>query len=141
MALYQCIVSFNSLVYFQRYGPDKLFNTTITKESYSVNTGDRVTILALCASLMVLYHSMYQVSFISIVYFQRYAPDKLFIAKMKQGSNNVNTVDMVMVFALCHSISVSSFIKLSSILLKIAPDESVTDGRTKQQLFALPQGA
>ena len=37
--------------------------------------------------------SMYEVSFSSLVYFQRYAPDKLFIAKMKKGSNSVNTFD------------------------------------------------
>ena len=35
--------------------------------------------------------SMYQVSFNSLVYCQKYAPDKLFIAKIKKGSNSVNT--------------------------------------------------
>ena len=45
---------------------------------------------------------MYQVSLNSFVYFQRYAPDKLFIAKMKKGSNSVNTVDRVMVLAFCN---------------------------------------
>ena len=34
------------------------------------------------------------------MYLQRYAPDKLFIAKMKKGNNSVNTVDRVTVLAL-----------------------------------------
>ena len=34
---------------------------------------------------------MYQVSFNSLLHFQRYAPDKLYIAKIKMGSNSVNT--------------------------------------------------
>ena len=73
-------VSCHSLVYFQRYAPDKLFTVKIKKGSNSVNTVDRVTILALCTSADGP-HSMYQVSFNSRVYFQRYAPNKLFIAK------------------------------------------------------------
>ena len=43
---------------------------------------------------------MYQVSFNSLLYFQRYALDKLFIAKIKKESNSVNTGDRVMVRAL-----------------------------------------
>ena len=39
--------------------------------------------------------SIYQVSFNSLLYFQRYAPDKLFIAKIKKGSNSVTTCDFV----------------------------------------------
>ena len=46
LSIYQ--VSFNSLLYFQPYGPDKLFTAKIKKESNSVNTGDRVMVLALC---------------------------------------------------------------------------------------------
>ena len=46
---------------------------------------------------------IYQVSFSSLVYFLRYAPDMLFIAKMKKGYNSVNTVDRVMLLALCNS--------------------------------------
>ena len=58
---------------------------------------------------------MCQVSLKSLVSFQRYAPHKLFIAKMKwrvnavanmkKGSNSVNTVDvdMVLGLALCNS--------------------------------------
>ena len=45
--------------------------------------------------------SRYQVSFNSLVDFQRDTPDKLFIAKIKKGSNSVNTVDRVMIFAFC----------------------------------------
>ena len=41
--------------------------------------------------------SMYQVLFNSFLYFQRYAPDKLNIAKMRKGSNFVNTFDRVIV--------------------------------------------
>ena len=46
--------------------------------------------------------SIYQVSFNSRLYFQRYALDKLFIAKIKKGSNSVNTGDRVMVLAFCN---------------------------------------
>ena len=46
--------------------------------------------------------SMYQVSFNSLLYLQRYAPDKLFTAKIKKGSNSVNTGDRVMVLAFCN---------------------------------------
>ena len=70
--------------------------------SNSVNTGDRVMILAFCITSDGPL-SMYQVSFNSLVYFQRYAPDKLFIAKMKKGSNSVSPVDRVMVLAMCNS--------------------------------------
>ena len=44
--------------------------------------------------------SMYQVSFNSLVYFQRSTPDKLFIEKNKKGSNYVNTVDRAMILAI-----------------------------------------
>ena len=43
--------------------------------------------------------SMYQVLFNSLLYFQRSAPEKLFIAKIKKGSNSVNTGDRVKVLA------------------------------------------
>ena len=45
---------------------------------------------------------MYQVSSDSLVYFQRYAPDNLFIAKKKKGSNSIYTVERVMILALCN---------------------------------------
>ena len=108
LSVYQ--VSFSPLVYFQRYAPDKLFIAKIKKESNSVRIGGRVIGLALCSSP----HgplSVYRVSFYSLVYLQRYAPDKLFSAKIRKGSNSVNTSDRVMVFALCNfphgSLSVS----------------------------------
>ena len=55
---------------------------------------DRVMILAFCTSSDDPL-SMYQDSFNSLLYFQRYAPDKLIIAKIKKGSNPVNTGDRV----------------------------------------------
>ena len=97
--LLMCQVSFNSLVYFQRYTPNKLLIVKIKKDSNSVNTVDRVTVFALCTFADGPL-SMYQVSLNSLVYLQRYAPDKLFIAKIKKGNNSLNTVDRVMVLAL-----------------------------------------
>ena len=63
-------VSFNSLLYFQRYAPDKLFNAK--KGSNSLNTGDRVMVLVFCYSPL----SVYQVSLNNFQNFYRYAPDK-----------------------------------------------------------------
>ena len=62
----------------------------ISKGSNSVSTGDRVMNFAL---LNFLYAplSVYQVSFSSFVYFQRYAPYKFFMTKIKKGSSSVNT--------------------------------------------------
>ena len=57
-------------------------------------------VLALCTS-SDSHLSMYQVSFKSLPYFQRYAPDKPFTAKIKKGSNSLNTGDRVMVLAFC----------------------------------------
>ena len=68
-------------------------------------TCDRVTVHALCNSSDGRL-TMYQVSFNSLLYFQSYAPDKLFIAKIKKGSNSENTGDKAMVLALCNSIMV-----------------------------------
>ena len=45
--------------------------------------------------------SMYQVLFNSFLYFQRYVSDKLNIAKIRKGSNSVNTFDRVMVLTFC----------------------------------------
>ena len=59
-----------------------------------------VTILALCTFADGPL-SMYQVSISLLVFFQRYSPDSLFIAKIKKRSNSVNTFDIVMVLALC----------------------------------------
>ena len=64
--------------------------------------------------------SMYQVSFDSLLDFQKYAPHKFNIAKIRKGNNSINTDDTVMVLAFCTSphspLTVSSFIYLSSIL-------------------------
>ena len=74
--------------------------------------------------------SMYKVSFNSLLYVQRCALDKLFNAKIKKGSNSINTDDRVMVLAFCNflhgslRISVSSFIYLSSILLEICSGQA-----------------
>ena len=68
----------------------------------TVITGVRVMVFAICTSSDDIL-SMYQVLFNSLPYFQRYAPDKLNIAKIRQGSNFVNTGDRVMVLAFCDS--------------------------------------
>ena len=45
--------------------------------------------------------SMYYISFNSLSSYQRNIPDKLFVAKIKNGNNSVNTGDRVMVLAFC----------------------------------------
>ena len=45
--------------------------------------------------------SMYQVSFNSFLILLELVPDKLYIAKMKKGSNSVNTIDRAKVPVLC----------------------------------------
>ena len=67
-----------------------------------VKTVDRVMILAFCISADGCL-SMHQVSFSSLVYFQRYSLDKFFIAKIKNESNSVKSVDRVTILALCSS--------------------------------------
>ena len=67
----------------------------------SVISCDTVTILALCTFSDGLL-SMYQVSLNPLPYYQSYAPDKLFTAKIKKGSNTVNPSDRVMFFAFCN---------------------------------------
>ena len=78
LSVYQ--VLFNSLVHFQRYAPEKLFIAKIEKGSNSVNTADRVMILAFCISSDGP-PSMYEVSFNSLEFFQRY--DKFLLQKLK----------------------------------------------------------
>ena len=95
-------VSFDSLLYFQRYASDKFNIAKSRKGNNSINTDDRVMVLAFYTSP----HSplsLYQVSFIYIQYFLRYAPDKLTIAKFRKGNNSVITCDRVTVLALCTS--------------------------------------
>ena len=73
-------VSYIYLQYFQRYAPDKLTIANIRKGNNSEITCDKVTVLALC-TFSDGRLSMCQVSFDSLLYFQRYAPDKLFLCK------------------------------------------------------------
>ena len=55
-----------------------------------MSTCDRIMVLAFCNySDDIL--SIYQVPCNSLLYFQKYAPDKHFIAKIRKGSNSVNT--------------------------------------------------
>ena len=120
IVLYHCIkFHLFYLQYFQRFTPDKLTIAKIRKGNKSEITCDRVTVLALCTSSDGLL-SMYQVSFNSLLYFQRYAPDKLFTAKIKKGSNSVNTGDRVMVLAFCYCLySPLSLYQVSFILSSI----------------------
>ena len=74
---------FNSVLYFQRYAPDKLNIGKIRKGSNSVNTGDRVMVLAFCDGPLSVYH----VPFNYLQYFWRYAPELLIIALIGKGSN------------------------------------------------------
>ena len=103
MTLYQC-VKFHliHLFTFRDILQTRFLLQTLNKSCNSVNTADRATLLALYTfddgPL-----SRYQVSFNALVYFQRYAPDKLFIAKMKKENNPINTVDRVMILALGNS--------------------------------------
>ena len=71
----------------------------IREGNNSVITCDKIIVLAFCTSSDGPL-SMNQVSFNSLLYFLRYAPDKLFIAK---GINFVNTGDRVTVLAFCSS--------------------------------------
>ena len=72
------------------------------REITVVITCDRVTVLALCTSSDG-HLSTYQVSFNSLLYFQRYAPDKVLIAKIKKGSNSINTGVRIMLLVFCNS--------------------------------------
>ena len=86
--------------YFNRYATEKLIIAKIKAGSNSIITCNRFTFIALCTisdgSL-----SMYQVSFDSRLYFQRYAPDKFNIAKLRKGYNSINTNDRVTVLVFC----------------------------------------
>ena len=78
------------------YSRKTYYIAKIKKGDNFVITCDRVMVLALCTSSDDLL-SMYQVLFNSLlhvnVYFQKYASNKLFIAKIKKGSNSINTGD------------------------------------------------
>ena len=136
------------------YAPDKLTTAKIRKRNnsqityFSEVTCDRVTILAVCTSSDGRL-SMYQVSFNSLLYLQRYAPDKLFTANIKMGSNSVNTGDMAMVLAFCNSphnpLSVYQVsLNYLQYFLRYAPDKSVMDrqmdGQSGNYMLSEPFG-
>ena len=54
LPLSMCQVSFNSLLYLQRYAPDKLFTAKIKKGGNSLNTGDRVMVLEIFLLVIIL---------------------------------------------------------------------------------------
>ena len=108
LSVYQVSFIFNT---FKDMLRTSLLLQRLGKEINSVITCDRVTVLALC-TFSDGHLSMYQAAFNSLLYFQRYAPDKLFIAKItdklfiakiKKGSNSINNGDRVMVLAFCNS--------------------------------------
>ena len=76
-------VSFNWLASFRDMLRTSFLLQKLKKGSNSINTVDRVTILALYTSVDGPL-SIYQVSFKTLVYFQKYAPDKVFIAKLRK---------------------------------------------------------
>ena len=83
----------NSLLYFQRYALDKLNIVELRKGSNSVNTGDRVVVLAFCDSA----HgplSVYEVPFNYLQYFKKYAPDKIILAKIEKGNNSILVIEL-----------------------------------------------
>ena len=101
-------------------------NSRRTDGQMTGQTDAQETLYALCTSSDG-HLSMYQVSFNSLLYYQRYAPDKVCIAK-------INTRYRVMALAFCNShswpsVSVPRFIYLSSILLDIYSGKKY-DGRT-----------
>ena len=103
IALYHCI-KFHLFIFntFRDMLRTSLLMQKIRKGNNSVITCDRITVFVLCTSSdgSML---MYKVSFHSLLYFQRYTPDKLFIAKIERGNNSINTGDRVMVLAFCKS--------------------------------------
>ena len=85
-------------------GSGQAYYCKIRNGNNSITACNRVTVLAHCTSSDG-HLPVYQVSFSSLLYFQRYAPGKLFIEKKKKkkknkkGSNSVNTGKRVMVLA------------------------------------------
>ena len=67
LSMYQILFYF--LLYFQIYTPDKLNIAKTRKGSNSVNTGERIMVLAFC-HFPYGHLSIYQVSFNSLIYFQ-----------------------------------------------------------------------
>ena len=61
-------VSFDLLLHFQNYAPDKLNIARIRKKNNSINTDDWIMILTFC-TFPDSFLSVYQVSFIYLQYF------------------------------------------------------------------------
>ena len=95
-------VSFNYLIYFQRYAPTEFNIAKIRNENNSVNTDNRVMYFTFFSSPQGPL-SLFQVTFIYLQYFQKYASDKLTIAKVRKGNNSVIICDRGTVNALCTS--------------------------------------
>ena len=104
IAFYHCI-KFHLFIFntFRDMLQTSLLLQKLEREITLKITCDRVTVLALCTSSDG-HLSMYQVSFNSLLFLQRYVLDKLFIAKMKKGSDSVNTGESVIVLAFCNSL-------------------------------------
>ena len=96
------IVSFDSLKYFKKYAPDKFISANIKKGSNSVNTCNLVTVPTLCA-ISDAHLSVYQISFNSLLYCQRHAPDNLNIAKIRKGNNSIIPTIEFRCFSFCTS--------------------------------------
>ena len=95
-------VSFNYRLYFQRYASTKFNIAKNRNENNSVNTDNRVMYFTFCSSPQGPL-SLFQVTFIYLQYFQKYASDKLTITKVRKGNNSVIICDGVTVRALCTS--------------------------------------
>ena len=97
-----CQVAFDSHLYFQRYASDKLVIANIGKGNNSINTGDRVIVLALCTfshyrlSVYIKFH------FFIFNTFTEMLQTNLLLRKLERGIT-VITCDRVMVLALCTS--------------------------------------
>ena len=92
-------VSSDYPLYFQRYAATKFNIAKIRNENNSVNTDNRVMYITFFSSPQSPL-SLFQVTFIYLQYFQRYASDKLTIAKVRKGNNSVIICNRVTVHAL-----------------------------------------
>ena len=99
LSVYQ--VSFVYLQYFRDMLQTNLLLQKLGRE-ITVITCERVMVLAFCTSSDDLL-PMYQVLFSFLLHFQRYAPDKLSTAKIRKGSNSIDTGDRVMILAFWNS--------------------------------------
>ena len=83
LSVYQ--VSLNSSILLEICAGQKCDGRTFyTNGSFSAKSDDRVMVLVFCTFPNGPL-SIYQVSFYFSLYFQRYAPDKRFIAKIEKG--------------------------------------------------------